>query len=60
MRFDITFYNGDELNPVIRKLPNCYALKFYDGKLIVFFNNLEEIEHLISLLQIEIIKQREK
>ena len=58
MKTIIHMINGEKIEPNLMKLPKSYALNL--DNLTISFGNLEQIEHFVELLKIEIAKQQEK
>ena len=58
MKTIIHMINGEKIEPNLMKLPKSYALNL--DNLTISFGNLEQTEHFVELLKIEIVKQQEK
>ena len=57
MRTIIHITDGEKIEPNLMKLPRSYALDL--DNLTISFGNLEQAEHFVELLKIEIAKQQE-
>ena len=58
MKTIIHMINGEKLKPELQKLPKSCALNL--DNLTISFGNLEQAEHFVELLKIEIAKQQDK